>query len=358
MANGDWDLNALVRSCCTTSAPPPPPPPPPSSNTLDDPNLDTAFDWLAALTFENHDDDDDPFCFSDLVHPLNNGFQELQDSFIPFLPISTSTGEEKIPNILDFGPFCAPNEPQLVQPPPPPPPPPPSTTGLLNQWQQQQVQQPIKSKVSPATRARKKRSNQKKLVMQVEAEKLCNDVWAWRKYGQKPIKGSPYPRNYYRCSSSKGCSARKQVERSNQDPTMFIVSYTADHCHPRPIHRNSLAGSVRNKFSSDKQKAAGNESEAPPSPDNKGNGLSPTTPLSMAENTESSKTEMEVDGVEIEFSGEVDDDQIESDEEINLIPNMTLNEDIIKGVQQLRGGGSDVTSRGGSGGGVTGNSGF
>ncbi|KAK8958333.1 putative WRKY transcription factor 69 [Platanthera guangdongensis] len=60
------------------------------------------------------------------------------------------------------------------------------------------------------------------------------DSWAWRKYGQKPIKGSPYPRGYYRCSSSKGCPARKQVERSRADPTMFVVTYSSDHNHPWP----------------------------------------------------------------------------------------------------------------------------
>lgn len=65
------------------------------------------------------------------------------------------------------------------------------------------------------------------------------DSWSWRKYGQKPIKGSPYPRGYYRCSSSKGCPARKQVERSRLDPTTLLITYSATHNHPPPtkIHQ-------------------------------------------------------------------------------------------------------------------------
>ncbi|XP_030538598.1 probable WRKY transcription factor 69 isoform X2 [Rhodamnia argentea] len=65
------------------------------------------------------------------------------------------------------------------------------------------------------------------------------DLWAWRKYGQKPIKGSPYPRGYYRCSSSKGCPARKQVERSRVDPTTLLVTYSSDHNHPHPSSSSS-----------------------------------------------------------------------------------------------------------------------
>ncbi|CAI9783768.1 unnamed protein product [Fraxinus pennsylvanica] len=65
-----------------------------------------------------------------------------------------------------------------------------------------------------------------------------SDSWAWRKYGQKPIKGSPYPRGYYRCSSSKGCPARKQVERSRQDPNMLVVTYSSEHNHPWPASKN------------------------------------------------------------------------------------------------------------------------
>ncbi|XP_062083652.1 probable WRKY transcription factor 69 isoform X1 [Humulus lupulus] len=61
-----------------------------------------------------------------------------------------------------------------------------------------------------------------------------SDFWSWRKYGQKPIKGSPYPRGYYRCSTSKGCSAKKQVERSKTDASVLIITYTCSHNHPGP----------------------------------------------------------------------------------------------------------------------------
>lgn len=52
-------------------------------------------------------------------------------------------------------------------------------------------------------------------------------------------------RGYYRCSSSKGCSARKQVERSRTDPNMLVITYTSEHNHPWPTQRNALAGSTR-----------------------------------------------------------------------------------------------------------------
>lgn len=116
------------------------------------------------------------------------------------------------------------------------------------------------------------RKNQHKRVVEhvTAAEGLCSDMWAWRKYGQKPIKGSPYPRSYYRCSSSKGCPARKQVERSPLEPGVFIVTYTSEHNHTRPTRRNSLAGSTRSKFPTPKRKNNSPSSSKV---------LSPTTPL-------------------------------------------------------------------------------
>lgn len=38
------------------------------------------------------------------------------------------------------------------------------------------------------------------------------------------------------------------MERSCSEPGMFIVTYTAEHCHSQPTRRNSLAGTIRNKF--------------------------------------------------------------------------------------------------------------
>ncbi|XP_011096716.1 probable WRKY transcription factor 14 [Sesamum indicum] len=108
---------------------------------------------------------------------------------------------------------------------------------------------------SPRNTGIKRRKSQAKKVVCIPApapansrpsgEVVPSDLWAWRKYGQKPIKGSPYPRGYYRCSSSKGCSARKQVERSRTDPNMLVITYTSEHNHPWPTQRNALAGSTR-----------------------------------------------------------------------------------------------------------------
>ncbi|CAN1291907.1 Probable WRKY transcription factor 21 [Linum perenne] len=84
----------------------------------------------------------------------------------------------------------------------------------------------------------KKRKHRVKRSIKVPAisNKLADippDDFSWRKYGQKPIKGSPHPRGYYKCSSMRGCPARKHVERCLEEPTMLIVTYEGEHNHPR-----------------------------------------------------------------------------------------------------------------------------
>ncbi|KAL8166648.1 hypothetical protein V2J09_008147 [Rumex salicifolius] len=59
------------------------------------------------------------------------------------------------------------------------------------------------------------------------------DEFAWRKYGQKPIKGSQFPRAYYKCSTVRGCPARKHVERCMDEPSMLLITYEGEHVHPR-----------------------------------------------------------------------------------------------------------------------------
>ncbi|KAF0912746.1 hypothetical protein E2562_018989 [Oryza meyeriana var. granulata] len=86
----------------------------------------------------------------------------------------------------------------------------------------------------------KKKKPREKTVVTVPAisDKVADipsDNYSWRKYGQKPIKGSPHPRGYYRCSSKKDCPARKHVERCRSDPAMLVVTYENDHNHAQPL---------------------------------------------------------------------------------------------------------------------------
>ncbi|CAN6201488.1 unnamed protein product [Urochloa humidicola] len=67
------------------------------------------------------------------------------------------------------------------------------------------------------------------------------DEWAWRKYGQKMIKGSKYLRSYYKCSTDKKCKARRYVDRSTADSRYFIVSYDGEHAHAMPPFRKITA---------------------------------------------------------------------------------------------------------------------
>ncbi|KAL6551744.1 hypothetical protein OROGR_007898 [Orobanche gracilis] len=59
------------------------------------------------------------------------------------------------------------------------------------------------------------------------------DNYSWRKYGQNrsPSKVPHILGGYYKCSSVRGCPARKHVERAVDDPTMLIVTYEGEHNH-------------------------------------------------------------------------------------------------------------------------------
>nr|XP_009407111.2 PREDICTED: WRKY transcription factor 55-like [Musa acuminata subsp. malaccensis] len=64
-----------------------------------------------------------------------------------------------------------------------------------------------------------------------------DDGYTWRKYGQKDILNSRFPRSYYRCThrSYYGCEAKKKVQRLDDDPNTFEVIYCGTHtCQTSP----------------------------------------------------------------------------------------------------------------------------
>ncbi|XP_077229838.1 putative WRKY transcription factor 29 isoform X2 [Tasmannia lanceolata] len=190
MEDDSWHLQAVVRRCSGS--------PSPAAAATDDP-----FAFLSSFILQEEEGDDD--------HLLLPRFSD---------PISTQTPMDELSQMCK--PFFS-NK--TVSPPP--------SSSLSMQQKLPQI---------PPSKRRKKQ--QKRVVCEVPAEGLSSDMWAWRKYGQKPIKGSPYPRGYYRCSSWKGCGARKQVERNRSDPNMLMITYSSEHNHPLPTQRNSLAATT------------------------------------------------------------------------------------------------------------------
>ncbi|GFZ07381.1 WRKY family transcription factor family protein [Actinidia rufa] len=72
------------------------------------------------------------------------------------------------------------------------------------------------------------------------AERSSNDGYNWRKYGQKLVKGSEFPRSYYKCTNS-NCEAKKIFKRSHDGKiTEIVYKGTHDHPKPRPAHRDHL----------------------------------------------------------------------------------------------------------------------
>lgn len=296
----DWDLFAVVRGCATATA---------CSTAGGGDFMGDLVNPLSGFSFSP---------FSDLFE-ARNAVGELHELYKPFFPKSESFSPQSTPISSISSVSGAKDEVFIKQ--------------EENQIQSKQsrvvslssTKTSNSSSNSNSSRS-KRRKNQMKRVCQVPAEGLSSDVWAWRKYGQKPIKGSPYPRGYYRCSSSKGCLARKQVERNRSDPAMFIVTYTAEHNHPAPTHRNSLAGSTRQKPTTLSTATASDSNSPKPSPAKPATSSSPAT--SMEEEIVPLSTRAE--------TPESLEDVMENEEEDDLgISDMAVGDDFFEGLEGL-----------------------
>ncbi|EEF51756.1 probable WRKY transcription factor 75 [Ricinus communis] len=59
---------------------------------------------------------------------------------------------------------------------------------------------------------------------------ILDDGYRWRKYGQKTVKNSKFPRSYYKCTHN-GCSVKKQVQRKSEEEEVVVTTYEGKHTH-------------------------------------------------------------------------------------------------------------------------------
>nr|QFI57454.1 WRKY59 [Glycyrrhiza glabra] len=76
--------------------------------------------------------------------------------------------------------------------------------------------------------------------LSVAAERSSDDGYNWRKYGQKHVKGSEFPRSYYKCTHP-NCEVKKLFERSHDGQITEIV-YKGTHDHPKPQPNRRYSG--------------------------------------------------------------------------------------------------------------------
>lgn len=100
--------------------------------------------------------------------------------------------------------------------------------------EEEQDQEKNKKQLKPKKKNQKRQREPRfAFITKSEVDHL-DDGYRWRKYGQKAVKNSPFPRSYYRCTTA-ACGVKKRVERSSDDPTTVVTTYEGQHTHPCPV---------------------------------------------------------------------------------------------------------------------------
>ncbi|KAE8697166.1 putative WRKY transcription factor 48 [Hibiscus syriacus] len=125
----------------------------------------------------------------------------------------------------------------------------PAPSEAFNELVKVDDQEENQKKTKKQLKTKKTNQNQKRqreprfaFMTKSEVDHL-EDGYRWRKYGQKAVKNSPFPRSYYRCTTA-SCNVKKRVERSFSDPSIVVTTYEGQHTHSSPIMpRPKLGGS-------------------------------------------------------------------------------------------------------------------
>ncbi|XP_071734363.1 WRKY DNA-binding transcription factor 70-like [Rutidosis leptorrhynchoides] len=85
---------------------------------------------------------------------------------------------------------------------------------------------------SPAAKLGRGRYKRKTMeYSRVKINDTSEDAYQWRKYGQKDIQNSKFPRCYYRCThkDDHGCMATKHVQQLEEESNKFRITYFGHH---------------------------------------------------------------------------------------------------------------------------------
>ncbi|KAJ0788765.1 putative transcription factor WRKY family [Helianthus annuus] len=80
-----------------------------------------------------------------------------------------------------------------------------------------------------------------KFIVHADADmEISADGYRWKKYGQKMVKGTPHPRNYYKCTSA-GCTVSKHIEKVIDGSSEVTITYKGVHDHNMPVPKKDRA---------------------------------------------------------------------------------------------------------------------